>query len=91
MTERNGRPNPSLLQELRSRGFHGDSDPPYRETPIQMCWVRAIIDSQGPSRDHFKLELFYRDPDRWIANALNGAAPVNMEIVALATKYRLTR
>ncbi len=91
MTARNGQHNSRLRDELEARGFVPKDVPKLRETPEQLCWVRAIIDSVGPSRDHFKLSLFYRNPERWIADVMNSTDPTNLKIVAFALKYRLTR
>ena len=91
MTARNGRHNFKLRDELEARGLDPKDVPKLRETLVQLCWVRAIIDSAGPSRNHFKLKLFYENPERWITDTAASTVPINMKIAARATWHRLTR
>lgn len=87
MVIRAGKRNLALKAELEVRGFLVDRDPPRRETPAQMIWVRALIDS-GQAK---ALSGFYRAPDQIIASIMQARTPVEQEVVALAMKYRLTR
>ena len=89
LTVRNGMESNALYAELVSRGFAPASKTNliFRETPVQLCWVRAIIES---GRDGL-LRVFYADPEtfaRWICTTPTDA---NKKVIAAALAYRLTR
>lgn len=88
MTVRRGKESPALYAELVARGFAPATQAPtFRETPIQLCWVRAIIESGRRGL----LRVFYNDPETfpdWICATPSEA---NKKVIASALKYRLTR
>lgn len=87
MVLRAGKRNPALEAELKVRGLMVDGGTPRRETPAQMIWVRALIDS-GHTKE---LTRFYQDPEQFIASIMQARTPVEEKIVALAMQYRMTR
>ena len=88
--------NYSVLNELEDRWKPVDvskvmTQPTVRETPLQLCWVRAIIDTaRVPSVKEAMLRSFYNTPNDWIAYVLDNPATHEV-IIAQAMRYRLTR
>jgi hypothetical protein len=76
----------NLKKELDDRGFFDCGGvvirPARRETPLQMCWMRAVLDTKldGWASD---VRVIREHPDVWSCG--------HPTIVALATKYRLMR
>lgn len=92
MTARNGRPNYALQDELTARGLASEQVPALRETPEQLCWVRAIIESEHtPTLKRLALRDFYANPAGWIERISDTYDYRAESIIALAVKYRLTR
>lgn len=87
MVMRAGKHNPALKAELEARGYSAEFESPRRETPAQMIWARALLDS-GYAKN---LAIFHRDPEGVIASLMQASTPAEQEVVVLAMKYRLTR
>lgn len=92
LTVRNGRENPYLRQELFTRCLYdhqlGETLLDRRETKEELCWLRALIDSDAP---YDQIPEFHRDRARFIKRVLSESVPFSRRTIALATKYRLTR
>jgi hypothetical protein len=92
MTARNGRHNYALRDELEARGLDPDKVPGLRETPEQLCWVRAILDcDRSYTMKKLALRDFYANPTGWHSKQLSNYGLAAEPIIALAVKYRLTR
>jgi hypothetical protein len=85
-----------FVTEVRERGLWQWAEAPIeqlyvptlRETPAQLCMLRAILDVKPKNWEDI-IGLFKQNPEQYIAHVLSCADPKWVPVVAKFTEYRL--